>query len=816
MFFVRVLDVIRIERHFGGLGIFCAMLVLMVPAVAEPIAVSSATEKILTFDIPADSLESVLMRFSVRAGISLTYEFGRLQGQRSPGLVGSFTVNEGFLKLLSGSGLTSKLVAVGSYILIVAQPALSGATPIQQIGPTTFVDDSTTLPPMIITGNENISTNRGFLASSTNSATRTDTPISEIPQSIQVVTQDVLTSQQVQSVEEAVRNVSGVTINRDEINGSNVYVRNFLAPVRINGLKLSGSPITPLITPIAAIERVDVLRGSNSIVANGAMEPGGVVNIETKQPQARELHELTIEIGSLGHKRAALDLAGALSEDQRWTQRLILSANGDHRTVDNYDGGRDLYVAPSVGYQHNGSSIVVGMSYQRTWLSAGGSPYVDLSAQGLQGPFVGIKGRADDGQLVRSMGLSYDIKQKLSEEWTLQSKGNYLRQQLSRHTYSCIKSVNPEDGVPATACLPYASEASNYGWTVENSVRGEFHTGPVRQAVVAGMAYNDSWQSTVMAATSGTELYAFPLSANLPPIDRSGLTPAFGRASQHFSNMFLQDQLSWGRWHLLANIGYASAWSSSADVPVPPRYSKPTYNFGLTYRLNDGVTAHVNRFKSFEAGQLMTNASLNGGPVGTFVTPVSEGQSIEVGLKFNLLDDRLLVTAAVFKASLTNVFQDLGNNSAGVDAIVLLPNTSNRGVEFDVTGRIMRGWNITASYSDITFKTAAAPMGLTTFSPFPRRQVSIWSTYDLQDPDWHGWGYGIGLMGRSGYATNINYTMGTQLRMDTNIHYRLKKWSFILGIKNLFDRRLYRDFAAYGKGELELGRTVLLTSSYNF
>ncbi|MEO6918522.1 MAG: TonB-dependent receptor [Collimonas sp.] len=804
------------------------LLLTALPVVAEPAgklsapSAPSAPAKMLAFDIPPGSLESVLIRFAARARISLVYDQERLQGQRSQGLTGTFAIHDGLSQLLAGTGLVNELRTANDYVLVAAKPPKPASAPVsmpvsvQQARAATGVDDGPVLPPMVVRGTENTQASDGFLADRSSSATRNDAAISEIPQSIQVVTREVMQSQQAQSLEDVLRNVSGVTINRDEINGSSISIRSFIAPMRVNGLVFSGNRISPFITPIAAIERVEVLRGADSIVANGGMEPGGLVDIMLKQPQAETVRELTLEGGSLGHKRAALDLAGALSDDQAWTQRLILSIIGDHRTVDGYDGRRDLYLAPSLGYQAGGTSAVVAVSYQRTWLSAGGSPYVDLEEQGPQGPFVGIKGRADDGELVRSLGFSYDIKQRLWDGWSLQSKGNYTRQQLSRHVYNCIESSNPDDGSSATACLKFAAEWANYGWATENSLHGVFHTGAVKHALVAGMAYNASWQSTIMDNLSGYQFNPFPLPGNLPPIDTSGLTPAYGRATQHFSNLFLQDQLSWGRWHVLANAGYASAWSSSADMAVPPRYGKPTYNFGVSYRLTAGITAYVNRFKSFEAGQLVSNASLDGGPTGTFVTPVSEGQSMEAGLKFTLLDDRLFLTATVFKASLTNVFQDLGNNDAGVDAIVLLPNTRSHGIEFDVTGRVTRGWNIIASYSDTRFSTAQAPEGLTTFSPYPERQASIWSSYDLQSPAWQGWGFGLGLRARSAYTTNIGFTMGGQLCTDASVYYRSKNWSATLGVKNLSDRRLYSDFAVYGNAGVEPGRTVLLTGRYNF
>ncbi len=125
-----------------------------------------------------------------------------------------------------------------------------------------------------------------------------------------MVTQDVIQSQQAHTITDALQNVSGVTISPGG-GGSAVQIRGFTAPVMTDGLSnsvggnLSAQSNTVLTTPMAAVSQIEVLKGADAILA-GPMDPGGVVNLVKKRPQADPVRELTMQIGPYGDLLSSL------------------------------------------------------------------------------------------------------------------------------------------------------------------------------------------------------------------------------------------------------------------------------------------------------------------------------------------------------------------------------------------------------------------------------------------------------------------------------------------------------------------------------
>ncbi|MEH2274539.1 MAG: TonB-dependent receptor plug domain-containing protein [Nostoc sp.] len=131
-------------------------------------------------------------------------------------------------------------------------------------------------------------------------ATGTDTPIRDIPFSIQVVPQEIIRDQQVTRIEEALRNVSGVTYQGSASNrsGANFTIRGFTdAPILRDGFRRYGVVEAPL--EVANLERIEVLKGPASILY-GAIEPGGLINAVSKQPLSQPFYETELQVGSQG------------------------------------------------------------------------------------------------------------------------------------------------------------------------------------------------------------------------------------------------------------------------------------------------------------------------------------------------------------------------------------------------------------------------------------------------------------------------------------------------------------------------------------
>ena len=831
-----------------------SMLVVAATSVwTTPAFAAAAQPAKASFHIPAGQLEQVLVAIAKSVRGIILFDPALVGSLKSAGVKGNFTVQDALHEAMQGTGLEAIANPDGSFgvrraALKTTPPTAPEILPAPSVLPEPEPEpEPSVLPPVVVTNSAETYHgyhDTGFIIRDTRSATRTNTPLADIPQSIQGVTTDLMESQQTQSVVDSLRNVSAVSFARGSgvDQASTIYVRGFVAPIMKNGVadlvslanvtngRASGSwAITSLDVPIAAVERVEVLGGADSIIAGGPMEPGGAVNIVTKRPQANVIREATLDISNDGHRRASLDLAGSLSADQRWTYRTVVSATDDARTFDGYDGARALYLAPSIGYKHDGTSIVTGFSHQINRLPFGGYQSAELTALGpgadqQTSPW----GRPDDHSFAAKTELFYDLEQRLSPNWTFLSKAQYTKLRYDAAGYdNCFQFYI---GATSGICSVDLANITSYTRNIENSVRGTFQTGPLHHTLLAGMSYGQTRLGSYNdVSASGSVIVPWPPSdLQLPPVagPQNLITTD---DTFYYTNFFLQDQMTWGRWHVLANAGYEQERNNfSTDTDdngvehdTSPPKNAPVYNLGVAYRLNENTALYANTFRSFTPGNTVLDATLNGGPPGVIVAPPTTGRSTEIGIKLELLNKRMTFSAAVFRATHTNVLQAVGAQTTASTYIdyVLLPSTISRGLELNVAGRLMPGWNLTASYSYIAFQYAKPPGQDPEISQFPKHRASLWTTYDFQSEAWRGWGLGLGLTARSGYTavpdTGVLGHIAGQTRTDASIYYKSRYWSTTLGIKNLFNRRLYSDFATSTVG-VEPTRTLLLTNTFEF
>lgn len=728
-------------------------------------------------NLPAQSLSSALVSLSRQGNVNILAADALVANRKAPAVSGTLTIHDALDRLLQGTGLKAEQKQDGTWIIVAPVLPKPGApTGATAVLPTITVTDSAS------------SGETGFVSDSTNTATRTDTPIGETPQSIQVINQDLIKSTSVQSVSDALAYAGGVTVQNTGNGTPQISIRGFQAMTMSNGVNDTGFVNSTLI-PMAGVERVEVLKGADSILS-GAMSPGGIVNVVAKRPTATSVHELTVQAGSYGDWLGAVDLGGALKQDGRLTYRFVLSAERAGESFGGYDGGKTLYVAPSMGWKSGGTEIVLGYQHQ-----VQDEPPVPLTLLDPSGPISsnGSRPTPPGNTLTQSDTLYVNVKQRFGQYFLFESKTQYQASSTKTdHLYL------PIGGTPVAASfLGFSGIQRSYGFDTDNHIQAKFTIGPVKQTLLAGFEYQECW-------TDNSSPPDWRGTAPFPAVVLPAVSGDYAYSDGHkryFDNVYLQDQLSWGRLHVLASIAHGTAWDSSTASQ-----SAWTPNLGVLYQLTDSVAVYANALRSFnpQSGSLL----LGGG-----MASPSTGRSIEVGFKFNFLDDRLNVTANVFRSAISNQVIPV----PGTQFNILGGGQVTRGAEFNATGRLLPGLNLTASYT-YSNELLVQQNG----SEVPRHSGSLWMTYDLQGERWQGWGGGIGVQARSGYqvtasSTGVTYKVPGQMRTDLSIYYHAKRWSTTLAVKNLFNRLLYqnRTFGPQVVG-LEAGRLIYLTSRYNF
>ncbi len=746
---------------------------------AASIAAHAQTASI---DLPAQPLAKALAALASRSGANILAPDALVANRTSPALTGKLTVREALEQLLRGTRLQVQQLDAHTYVIVAPPtPAPAPATPNQAAnsGPVAV------LPAITVTdwarGRDD-----GFVATSTSSATRTDTPIGQTPQSIQVVTQAQLKSQQVQSVTDALNGIGGVIVSNIGDGSPKVSIRGFQAATMTNGSNdLGNGTSNPLNTPMAGIGNIEVLKGADSILA-GAIAPGGVVNVNLKQPTATPVHELTFQTGSYGNLLTSVDLGGPLTQDKSLTYRFVLSGE---RTNDSYGygygGNKNLYIAPSLGWKSGGTEVVVGYSHALTDLPL--TPETLITPGGplpLSGQFSPL-----GSTLIQSDSLYVNFKQHLGKYFAFESKTQYTASRISTDNfYTPDWLISP--GI--ASYYGFAGISHPYGVDTDQHLEATFSIGPVKQKILGGFDYQVYWRDTNSSASMPTSA-PFP-NPVLPPI--SGPFSYNDAGKSYSDNAYLQDQITWGRLHVLASIAHGASWS-----PGSKSQSAWTPNIGALYQLTDSVAIYGSVLRSFVPQRYLL---LGGGSA-----PPLTGRSVEAGFKFNFFDDRLSVTTDVYRAAETNVATYI----PGTAFYVLMGGQVTRGAELSVTGRLFPGLNVSANY---TYSNQVA--AIEDASEVPRHSGSLWMTYDLQGERWHGWGAGVGIEARSGYQNSSfgEYRVPGQMKTDLSVYYQAKQWSAALGVKNIFNRTLYGsqslpEFAL----PLQAGRLVFLTGHYN-
>ncbi|MCK9609242.1 MAG: TonB-dependent receptor [Methylomonas sp.] len=289
------------------------------------------------YNIPAGSLAGSLNRLAETSGLQLIYDSAIAEGLSSKGLSGNYTPEAALQQLLHNTGLSYRLSENGNVVIER-----------QQLN---YKQDPAALPAVNVVGKAVYDStdpyNSDYRLPNASTATKTDTPIMETPFSVQVVPKQVLEDQQVVRLDQAVRNVAGVnTSSLNQGNTDGFIIRGFQNNITYrDGMLLPtflGGGTTK--REMANLERVEVLKGPGSILF-GRSEPGGIINMVTKQPLATPYYSLQQQFGSYDFYRTTIDATSPLTKDDTLLYRLNMSYETAGSFRDFVDSER-VFIAP--------------------------------------------------------------------------------------------------------------------------------------------------------------------------------------------------------------------------------------------------------------------------------------------------------------------------------------------------------------------------------------------------------------------------------------------------------------------------------------
>ena len=693
--------------------------------------------------------------------------------------------------------------------------------------------------------------------------TKTATALKDVPQSIAYVTKELILDQGAITVNDVVRNMSGV-------NPYSFYNDFSIRGFRATGNRNSGNLVNGMRTQtslwrqssLANIERVEVIKGPASALFGNAA-PGGVINRVTKKPLDVARQSVTLTTGSFGTTRAYTDLTGPLNDKKTLLYRLNLG-------YENTDGFRDLQgltsyiVAPSFTYRASKQTqLNIDMTYvnHQGKLDRGVAVFGDGSL--FSRPISATQSAANDYLRENSVNLSFALSHRLAQGLLFNS--TYLfssyDEDLLEHSQdnAFVKKADGKDN-PSLVLMRVTQRQRHFrNNNFNNYLTWDVTTGAMKHKLLVGY---DHFNTRLLPGSSYIEAGGYLLRnggtaktfnvkkssdylldenknprTNVPAFD---LNSSAGNryqdiskyiyeskdvkpSDQYTNGVYLQEQLTWHKLQLL--LGARMEWFTDVTQNKNGSESKThqhafTPRVGLVYSVVPSTNVYATWIRGFEPQSVAVQS--NPGSGGPF-DPV-ESELWEIGAKGEYLNKRLSVTTALFSLRQKNTLYNAGV-SGQPDLMVPIGEELSRGVEFDVSGRILPYWSIMANYAFNVAEISKAPEGTKDLNlqrpGTPRHSANLWTKFIVPTGLLRNLGIGVGLNGVSerkgqvGRRENVVAYPGYAL-LNLALYYKVQEVQIQVNLNNALNKQYY--ISGYDRLRSFPGapRNINLTINYRF
>jgi len=648
-----------------------------------------------------------------------------------------------------------------------------------------------------------VRTNRkSYIAAKASTSLRLNADLIEIPQNITVATKQTLTDMGLLTKSEIFRISSAITKSYGEDLDLTFQIRgiNSTYGTYRNGV---GGPIWWNAQEDAAmIERMEFVKGPAGFMLANA-EPGGLVNVVTKQPTHQKIAEVGFGIGNWNLMRSYIDLGGEFKKEGKFTFRLNTGAQKKNEYYQFADFYR-YWVCPVLKYDlTENTSLTLELNYVKAATLA--NPQYSYT---IKGDFTAlpIDLAIVDPSLENFFGADlYNriyLKHKVSDKWTINAQTAYMKTDWDGTT------MYPEfpGGLSPTKDTIYRylyySDWTGKLINMQLFADGKFYTGKnMEHKVLIGVDYGNGNEGSTINLSTGEK--KFPLAINNPtyylPKDSLKLNDAnkiSWVATNRWQALYLQDHLKLYGKLIITLAGRFTNLVTGQDYnnpPTDPDYeitdNKFTPRLGLTYLLNKNVSAYILHDECFLSQR---GAIFGGGRL-----PPLTGTNNEFGIKALLFKKQLSITASVY---------DMKKNDVGApdplhqDYFLKTGQIRSTGIDVDIAGRVNANLyvNINYAYTNprITKDEDKTVIGLQNFGTC-KNLANTWLKYEINDGPLKGLGFGAGWQYTGKryaifhflYSSEGNKYLPAYNLFDAALSYATGKFSINLNVYNLVNKR---------------------------
>ncbi len=668
---------------------------------------------------------------------------------------------------------------------------------------------------------------------------KVDAPLLDTPMAVQVVPHGVFEDRQILTLEEAVKNVSGVQASPSG------YYDDFLlrgfdnyADVFRNGLKLSC--VIGAEDP-AFIDRVEVVKGPTAMLY-GRIQPGGLVNITTKEPQATPAFSVQQQAGSWGEYRTVVDATGSINADRTFLGRAIgVYDRGDgfidFQHHENKAAAAFFSWTPSPVFKANFQFEAYDQKASNPGYTAqqipfdGEHPAPVARSWSQSDPLMWTRWP----NTVRRETIAFDSSLALGEKWSITQRSHYF---TSDEVQSYLIFGTFDSSTSTLHRRIDYNPVTRDAFSNNLDLTGAFETGPLDHKFLLGadwyrydekfLGYNEDGSTPDTLPPS--DIYhptfqPFDGDAIQKGIDVSRNNVLWRSRSTDFGT-YLQDRISFAeRWDLLLGGRYDIAkdrYSSVYGTVGTPDYPNNTGAFapgpidrqfspraGLLYKISTNASVYSSYSQSFGTANGLNSTGR--------ALPPEKAEQYELGTKAAWFDKRLLTSVTFFDLTKKNVVE------YSPDSIpIVVGEVRSRGVELDASGRVTENISLIGSYTYDEAKITKDPYNGNQghrFTGVAPHVASMWLKYDTSPGTTSGWAFGAGgYFSAERPADDANMTRVPGYgRMDAMVSYRTdvgKQHLLVqLNVQNLLDKTYYDNgafgWAIYGVPRMFLGSVRL-------
>ncbi|MCD2751061.1 TonB-dependent siderophore receptor [Pseudomonas aeruginosa] len=621
----------------------------------------------------------------------------------------------------------------------------------------------------------------------------------ELPQSASVIDHERLEQQNLFSLDEAMQQATGVTVQPFQLLTTAYYVRGF----KVDSFELDGVPAllgNTASSPqdMAIYERVEILRGSNGLL-HGTGNPAATVNLVRKRPQREFAASTTLSAGRWDRYRAEVDVGGPLSASGNVRGRAVAAYEDRDYFYDVADQGTRLLYGVTEFDLSPDTLLTVGAQYQHidSITNMAGVPMAkDGSNLGLsRDTYLDVDWDRFKWDTYRAFG---SLEQQLGGGWKGKVSAEYQEADSRLRYAGSFGAIDPQTG-DGGQLMGAAYKFKSIQRSLDANLNGPVRLFGLTHELLGGVTYaqGETRQDTARFLNlPNTPVNVYRWDPHGVPRPQIGQYTSPGTTTTTQKGLYALGRIKLAEPLTLVVGGRESWW----DQDTPATRFKPGRQFtpygGLIWDFARDWSWYVSYAEVYQPQA--DRQTWNSEPL----SPV-EGKTYETGIKGELADGRLNLSLAAFRIDLENNPQEDPDHPGPPNNPFYISGgkVRSQGFELEGTGYLTPYWSLSAGYTYTSteyLKDSQNDSG-TRYSTFtPRHLLRLWSNYDLPWQD-RRWSVGGGLQAQSDYSVDyrgVSMRQGGYALVNMRLGYKIDEhWTAAVNVNNLFDRTYYQSLS---------------------